>query len=99
MVTVRSGAHTSVSTRSSTLPDTSSSSMARDSPEPGATVVRRKRTGAAGGKETKVRQSRKVETVSQDIQEELTEKLETLLERDRPEVRIVTISFFFYSCK
>ena len=99
MVTVRSGAHTSVSTRSSTLPDTSSSSMARDSPEPGTTVVRRKRTGAAGGKETKVRQSRKAETVSQDIQEELTEKLETLLERDRPEVRIVTISSFFYSCK
>ena len=51
-------------------------------------MVRRKRTGAAGGKETKVRQSRKAETVSQDIQEELTEKLETLLERDRPEVRI-----------
>ena len=67
----------------------SSPDMARDSPEP-QTVVRRKR-GGAGVKEAKsvTRKEKKSDLVKDgdnipaDIQEELTEKLENLLERDR----------------
>lgn len=65
--------------------------MARDSPEPASTAVRRKRTGATAGKEKTVRQTKErkeeMKEVTKDIQEALTHKLETLLERDRPEVR------------
>ena len=62
--------------------------MARDSPEP-QTVVRRKK--GAGAKEAKnvTRKEKKTDPVKDgdkitaDIQEELTQKLENLLERDR----------------
>ena len=70
------------------LADTSSPDMARDSPEP-QTVVRRKK--GAGAKEAKnvTRKEKKTDPVKDgdkitaDIQEELTQKLENLLERDR----------------